>query len=140
MATVRRFEDLECWKEARELVKAVYAYTENEKFRRDFELKTQIRRSAVSLMANIAEGFHRRSDKDFVKFLDYARASAAETLSHGYVAYDQNYVDEITLKIFKEKIDRVWKKLNAFMSYLTRMNQATKSTRPTNRPNGRIDQ
>jgi four helix bundle protein len=92
MASVKRFEDLECWKEARVLVRQIYELTKKKKFSMDFELKNQIRRSAVSTMANTAEGFHRYSNKDFMKFLDYSRSSIAETLSHAYVALDQGYI------------------------------------------------
>ena len=99
MTTVKRFEELECWKEARELVRSVYGLTNRKKFSQDFELKNQIRRSVVSVMANIAEGFHRNSNKDFMKFLDYSRASIAETLSHAYVALDQNTLSKPTWKI-----------------------------------------
>lgn len=92
MGTINRFEDIQCWQVARVLVQLIYTLTRNEKFRTDFELVSQIRRSAVSSMANIAEGFHRKSTKDFLKFLDYSRASIAETISHGYVALDQKYI------------------------------------------------
>lgn len=77
MATIKRFEELDCWKEAREFVKLIYEFTKKVSFKKDFELVGQVRRSAVSSMANIAEGFHRNSNKDFMKFLDYARSSVA---------------------------------------------------------------
>ena len=82
MATVKRFEDLECWQAARELTKYVYKLTKKEKFSKDFELVRQIRKSSVSSMGNTAEGFHRNSNKDFMKFLGYSRSSIAETVSH----------------------------------------------------------
>ena len=118
MATIRRFEDLECWQEARILVKELYGYTKKDKFAKDFELKNQVRRSAVSIMANIAEGFHRSSNKDFMKFLDYSRASIAETLSHCYVALDQNYLMEIELGGVKRQFELIWRKINSLISYL----------------------
>ncbi len=118
MATIKRFEDLKCWKEARNLVKLVYDVTNKSTFRKDFELVRQVRRSAVSSMANIAEGFHRNSNKDFMRFLDYARGSIAETLSHCYVALDQKYIDEAKLSEIKDGADAVWKKVNNFISYL----------------------
>jgi four helix bundle protein len=93
MATIKRFEDLDCWKEARSFVGIIYRLTKNEGFIKDFELIGQIRRSAVSSMANTAEGFHRSSSKDFLRFLDYSRSSIAETISHAYVALDQNYIN-----------------------------------------------
>ncbi len=94
MGTIRRFEELECWKEAREFVKLIYGITRKEKFGKDFELVSRVRRSSVSSMDNAAEGFHRNSSKDFMKFLDYSRSSVAETVSHCYVAVDQNYINE----------------------------------------------
>lgn len=122
MATVKRFEDLECWKEARVLVKKVYELTNRKKFAGDFELKNQIRRSAVSTMANIAEGFHRNSNKDFLKFLDYSRSSIAETLSHAYVALDQDYIVESDMETLKQQADIVWRKVNSLISYLNKNN------------------
>jgi four helix bundle protein len=71
-------------------------------------------------MANISEGFHRNSNKDFMKFLDYSRTSVAETVSHSYVAFDQNYIDDKELALVKEKTDVVWKKVNNFISYLNK--------------------
>lgn len=78
----------------------------------------QVRASAVSTMANIAEGFHRNSTRDFVRFLDYSRASIAETLSHLYVALDQDYIDESEMENIQQQADIVWKKVNNFLSYL----------------------
>ena len=118
MATVKRFEDLECWQEARKLVKLVYEVTNKNSFKKDFDLVRQIRRSVVSSMANIAEGFHRNSNRDFMRFLDYSRGSIAETLSHCYVALDQKYIDEAKLSEIKFGADVVWKKVNNFISYL----------------------
>ena len=112
MATVKRFEDLECWKEARKFVKLFYGLTKKDTFRKDFELVSQVRRSAVSTMANTAEGFHRNSNKDFMKFLDYSRASIAESISHCYVALDQQYINEEEIALVNEQANIVWKKAN----------------------------
>ena len=125
MPTVKRFEDLECWKETRKLVRVLYGFTKKDNFAKDFELKNQLRRSAVSIMANIAEGFHRNSNKDFMKFLDYSRASIAETLSHCYVAFDQNYIEEIELDEIKQHSELIWKKINSLISYLKRNSSPT---------------
>jgi four helix bundle protein len=124
MATVKRFEDLQCWQEARRFVKYVYELTSHERFKKDFELVGQIKRSAVSSMANIAEGFHRTSKKDFMKFLDYSRSSLAETISHVYVAFDQTYITDQELNNMKDQADIVWKMINSFIAYLKN------STRP----------
>ncbi len=120
MATIKRFEDLECWQAARELTKYVYKLTKKEKFSRDFGLVNQIRESSVSSMANTSEGFHRNSNKDFLRFLSYSRSSIAETISHSYVAYDQEYIDDNELEEVIRLADVTWKKINNFISYLNK--------------------
>lgn len=132
MATIKRFEDLECWQEARELVKIVYLLTKKNEFKKDYELVGQVRRSAISSMANISEGFHWNSAKDFMRFLDYFRSSVAETLSHLYAALDQGYVIEEELEKVKKQANIVWKKVNNFITY---MNKHTSNDNPTNSTN-----
>ena len=120
MTTIKRFEDLECWQAARELTKYVYKLTKKEKFSRDFELVRQIRKSSVSSMGNTSKGFHRNSNKEFMKFLGYSRSSIAETVSHSYVAYDQEYIDDSELEEVKRLADIAWKKINNLISYLNK--------------------
>lgn len=120
MSTIKRFEDLDCWIEARKLVRIIYALSKKEQFRKDFDLVSQVRRSAVSTMANVAEGFHRASNKDFMKFLDYARSSVAETISHCYVALDQGYINAEEMAKVNEQADILWKRVNNFIAYLSR--------------------
>ena len=115
MGTIKSFKDIECWQGARELVRRVYLLSRKEHFKKDFELVSQVRRSAVSSMANIAEGFHRSSKKDFLKYLDYARSSVAETVSHCYVALDQGYISEAEMKELERNADMVWKKINGLL-------------------------
>ncbi len=88
MATITRFEDIERWKKARELARHVYALCDQGMLARDFGLRDQLRRATVSIMANIAEGFGRGGNREFIQFLGYARGSAAEVKSHLYVASD----------------------------------------------------
>jgi len=123
MPTIKRFEDLECWKEARRFVRLIYDMTDSNRFKKDFELVGQLKRSAISSMANIAEGFHRNSTKEFMRFLDYSRASVAETLSHCYIAMDQQYISEDEMSKLKQQADIVWKKVNNFISYLRKTNK-----------------
>jgi len=92
MALVKKFEDLKAWQAARKLVSGVYAATRQEPFARDFGLRDQIQRAAVSTMSNIAEGFDSGTDGDFSRFLTYTRASAAEVQSLLYVALDAGYL------------------------------------------------
>ena len=94
MGTFSRFEDILAWQEAREATRKVYEITAQGSFSKDFGLRDQIRRSSVSIMANIAEGYGRRSDKEFSNFLNIAHGSVAETQSHLYVALDLSYISE----------------------------------------------
>ena len=89
---VQRFEDLEAWQIARELANQVYKITKQESVCRDFGFLDQIRRAAISIMNNIAEGFERGSNKDFVRFLFIARGSAGEVRSLLYLGLDQGYL------------------------------------------------
>ncbi|MCK4221673.1 MAG: four helix bundle protein [Dehalococcoidia bacterium] len=91
---IERFEEIQAWQKARELVKAVYQSTNGGSFARDYSLKDQIRRASVSVMSNIAEGFARQTDKEFVQFLHVASGSAAEIQSQLYVARDLDYVSD----------------------------------------------
>src|SRR5439155_5049905 len=99
MTRIQRFEDLDAWKIARELTKNVYGLTRNDRFSRDYGLKDQICRSSVSIMSNVAEGFERDGDKEFVNFLSIAKGSAGETRSLLYVALDQEYISEAEFNI-----------------------------------------
>lgn len=92
MSKIHRFEDIEAWQLARELTGEVYRLTLKEAFNRDYGMKDQIRRAAVSVMNNVAEGFERGSNKDFAKFLFIARGSAGEVRSLLYIAKDLGYI------------------------------------------------
>jgi four helix bundle protein len=89
---VKNFEELEIWQAARRLTQAIYQLTKREKFSRDFSLRDQIQRAAVSVMSNIAEGFERGGNQEFVQFLYVAKASCGEVRSQLYVAVDQGYI------------------------------------------------
>lgn len=91
---IRRFEELESWQVARTLAKVVYELTKQDAFRKDFGMVDQMRRAAVSIMNNIAEGYERGSNKDFAKFLFIARGSAGEVRSMVYLAKDQGYLSD----------------------------------------------
>ena len=93
-----------------------YAYSKNGSFQRDFELKGQIRRASVSIMANIAEGFGRGGNKEFIQFLFVARGSSAEVQSHLHAALDQEYVDDKKFRTAYDKADEVTRLINAFIA------------------------
>lgn len=116
--TITRFEDLECWQEARNIVNRIYGLCRLTGLKSDFTLVDQIKRAAISLMANIAEGFSRKGNREFVQFLFIAKASAAELQSHLYVALDQKYIDENEFKGLYEELDKVQRKISNLIKYL----------------------
>jgi four helix bundle protein len=118
MPTFRRFDEIEAWQKARELTKIVYKLSGHGAFARDFGLRDQIRRASVSIMANIAEGFERDGTGEFVQFLAVAKGSAAEVLSHAYVALDQGFISKENFDDLAAKTAEVGRMLAALMTYL----------------------
>ena len=92
MATVEKFEDLEAWKHARQLTKSIYRITNRARFERDWGLRRQMQRAAVSIMSNIAEGFESRTDGLFLEFLGRAKGSSGELQSQLRIALDVEYL------------------------------------------------
>ena len=98
MALIKRFEDILAWQEARKMVNAIYQITREGAFSKDFGLRDQFQRAAVSVMANIAEGFDCESHVEFARFLGIARRSAVEVQSLLYAALDIGYISEESFK------------------------------------------
>ena len=94
MATFTRFEDMQIWRDGRELVRQIYAVCRTENFSKDWGLKDQIQRAAVSVCSNIAEGYERSGNKEFAKFLWIAKGSAGEVASQLYHALDNKYINQ----------------------------------------------
>ncbi len=99
---IKRFEDLKIWQVVRQFVKRTYQLTSKPNFKNDFGLKDQFQRASVSIMNNIAEGFERDGNKEFIRFLTYSKGSAGEVRSLLYVALDLGYITE---KEFQEHYD-----------------------------------
>ncbi|MBM3131117.1 MAG: four helix bundle protein [Chloroflexi bacterium] len=118
MATVQKFEDLEVWRDARELVKRVYHLTARFPKHETFGLTNQLRRAAVSVMSNIAEGFERGSNNEFVQFLFMARASCAEVRSQVYVALDLSYAPQAEVEALREHSEKLSRRLKTLIDYL----------------------
>lgn len=118
MAKIEKFEDIETWQKARELVKEIYKVCGVESYKKDYNLIDQTRRAAISIMANIAEGFARRTNKEFINFLGMAHASAAELQSHLYVALDQKYILDKDFRTLYSLTDEVSKMIQGFIIYL----------------------
>ncbi|HEY4653488.1 MAG TPA: four helix bundle protein [Cyclobacteriaceae bacterium] len=119
MSKVNRFEDLRCWQEARRLVKEIYLIAEEGKLARDYDTKSQIKRAALSCMNNIAEGFGKYSQKEFIHYLDTAHNSASEVKSILYVLLDLEYLDEERITILQQKAEEVRALILAFIKYLS---------------------
>ena len=129
---ITRFEDLECWQEARELVSAVYGTTMNGNFKKDLRLSGQIQAAATSVMANVAEGFVRRSTREFIQFLFVGMSSAAEVQSHLYVALDQRYIDQKYFGEIYDQANKTARIISGLISYLrTRETKQTRLTKQT---------
>ena len=116
---IERFEDLECWKEARILVNMVYkAIQMSEKFKRDFRLRDQVTGAVVSSMSNIAEGFSRHSNKEFAQFLFISKGSVSEVQSIFYIALDQDYIAKEVFENVYLQAEKVSKLVSGLINYL----------------------
>jgi four helix bundle protein len=131
MTKIERFEDIEAWKAARILTSRIYLVCGEGAFSRDFGLRDQIRRAAVSVMSNIAEGFERGGDKEFLQFLSLAKASSAEVRSHLYVALDQRYLSQKEFEELKCQAEGVGKMVAGFMNYLRKSDFRGNKFRPS---------
>jgi len=118
MGNIERFEDIVAWQKARVLTKEIYACTKVGGFAKDYGLKDQIQRASVSSMGNIAEGFERGGDKEFVQFLSTSKGSCGEVKSHLYVALDQGYIGPVNFDQLYAKADEVGRLIFGFMGYL----------------------
>lgn len=115
---IERFEDIQSWQEARVLTQMVYAVSAKGRFAQDRRLASQIQAAAGSVMNNIAEGFDAQSDKEFIRFLIYARRSATEVQSELYIALDQQYITDEEFAAIYEKATEAKKLINGFIRYL----------------------
>jgi four helix bundle protein len=126
---INRFEDIDAWKESRKLVNSVYeAINSSPRFNKDFRLTNQIQGAAVSVMSNIAEGYSRRSNKEFIQFLFISKSSAAEVQSQLYVALDQKYITQDVFDKIYNQAELISKMESGFIKYLyTQLKKPKKS-------------
>ena len=117
---IEKFEDLDCWKKARELANLIYDLTNQRSFEKDFRLRDQTRDAAGSVMHNVAEGFEAGSDAEFVRFLKNSRRSASEGQSELYLALDRKYITANQLQSAYNKGTEVKRLINGLIGYLRR--------------------
>ena len=115
---VNSFEDLQVWKDSRILVKSIYQLTSDGKFSKDFGLREQIQRASVSIMNNIAEGFERNNNKEYIKFLGYSKGSAGEVRSMLYVATDLGYISQASFNTHYQMAINIITQISNFIKYL----------------------
>ena len=120
MAAIEKFEDIKAWQKARVLCQEIHLISVSTGLRTDYTLKDQINRSSGSSMDNIAEGFGRGSNTEFIRFLEISHASVCECQSQLYRILDRKYIDEDKFKLLYELASEVKKMVMAFMSYLSK--------------------
>lgn len=118
MATINRFEELDCWQAGRVLKREVYRLSRNRDFARDLPLVSQIRRAASSVTANIVEGFERGGNREFIQFLATAKGSCGEIKDHLYTALDENYISQADFDHCYQLCEDTGRLVGGFMRYL----------------------
>jgi four helix bundle protein len=115
---IKRFEDLECWQEARKLTGVIYEYVKRAGLAKDFRLSGQITGASISIMNNIAEGFDAKSNNEFVRFLTYSRRSSSEVQNCLYIALDQKYLGKSEFKDTYSQCEKIRKIIDGLIRYL----------------------
>ena len=118
MNKIEKFEDIIAWQKARLLTSEIYKRIRTGAFGKDFGLKDQIQRASVSAIANVAEGFERGGDREFIQVLSNSKGSCAEVKSHLYVALDQSYITPPDFEQLYGQASEVARLLAGFMIYL----------------------
>ena len=119
MSKFKSFEEINSWQKSRIFNKKIYLITENSNFKKDSDFVRQIRRASLSISSNIAEGFERNTDKEFIYFLYVAKASAGEVRSQLYLAFDLEYIIKEEFEMLLESITEISKLLSGFIKYLS---------------------
>lgn len=118
MSGFQRFEDIEAWQKARELTREVYAASNTGLFAKDYGLRDQIRRASVSIMSNIAEGFGRDGNKEFIQFLSTAKGSASEVQAQLHVAIDAGYISQEQFQKLYDETEKTARLIGGLIRYL----------------------
>jgi len=133
MATIKKCEELKIWQKARMFSRTIIEVTQEEKFSRDYKLKNQINGSSGSIMDNIAEGFGRKGNREFINFLTIANGSAMETKSQLYRALDRYYISQSKMDQLTMMIEEISRMLNALILHLGRSEYDGQKFKPRER-------
>ncbi|HEY8559123.1 MAG TPA: four helix bundle protein [Pyrinomonadaceae bacterium] len=118
MANIERFEDLEIWQLSKSLANRIYDATSTSKFSQDYVLRDRVRRAAVSIFSNIAEGFERNGNKEFIQFLYIAKASCGEVRAQMTFAKDRNYISQNDFELVYKNLVSLSNQISGFIKYL----------------------
>jgi four helix bundle protein len=118
MTTYKRFEDTDIWKHSRILCNDIYSVSEHGSLSKDYPLKDQMRRAAISIMSNVAEGFERTGNRELINFLSIAKGSCGELRSHLYLVKDRRYITEAALDPLMDRCMTISRMISGFMKYL----------------------
>jgi len=130
LSTIKSFEELIIWQEARKFAYDIYELTKKYPQEELYGLTSQMRRAAVSVMSNIAEGFDRRTTKEFISFLIIARASMSEVQNDLYISLDLNYINTENFQINYDNAQKIAKLINGLITYLKSQTESyTKTTK-----------
>lgn len=124
MGRINKFEDIDAWQKARVLTRRIYVMTDDGAFAKDYSLRDQIRRAAVSIMSNVAEGFDRGGAREYLRFLFIARGSVAEVQSHLYVALDAKYIIQEQFEELYDLAGDTGRVIGGVIRYLKRFDEA----------------
>lgn len=133
---IEKFSDLEIWKSARELSKKINEISQIAPFDKDYRFRDQIKAAAGSIMDNIAEGFERGGNKEFIQFLYIAKGSAGETRSQLYRAFDFGYIDEETLERLVKIAESISTRIASLINYLKSSDYKGAKNHPSAPPSG----
>ncbi len=136
--TIKKFEELDCWKVARQLTRLIYGYTKRSGFSRDFHLAGQITAALISIMNNISEGFDAGSNREFSRFLSYSRRSCSEVQNCLYIALDQSYIDNREFEESYGKCEKVRKIIAGLIRYLKASRTAGSPIAPASKATGQL--
>lgn len=143
MAKISCFEDIEAWKVARVLANQVYDLSDKGPFARDFGLRDQMRRAGVSILSNVAEGFERDGNNEFLQFLSQAKGSAGELRGQSYIAFDRKYISQPEFDSLQQQASQISRMLSGLMNYLRRSGlqgrKRPNDSRPSRPPGSKDD-